>query len=67
MKRSKRDMSQRAFERGYQTGINGRSSDTCPHSSGEQRMQWMSGWHEGRSDQWDGYTMATTLHKLSGF
>jgi ribosome modulation factor len=60
-------MSQRAYERGYQMGINGRSSDACPHTSGEQRMSWLTGWREGRTDQWDGYTMATACHKLSGF
>jgi ribosome modulation factor len=67
MKRSKRDMSQRAYERGYQMGINGRSSDVCPHAAGEQRSSWLIGWHEGRTDQWDGYTLATACHKLSGF
>ncbi len=67
MKRSKRDMNQRAYERGYQTGLNGRSSDLCPHSEGDHRINWMQGWREGRTDQWDGLNGATACHKLSGF
>jgi len=67
MKRSKRDMSKRAFERGYQTGLSGRSSEFCPHSDGQQRFNWMQGWREGRADQWDGLNGITGCHKLSGF
>lgn len=67
MKRSKRDMTKRAFERGYQTGLSGRSSDICPHEDGPQRFSWMQGWREGRADQWDGLNGVTACHKLSGF
>lgn len=67
MKRSKRDMKQRAFDRGYQAGLSGRSSDICPHTGGQQRDNWLSGWREGRADQWDGLNGATACHKLSGF
>jgi ribosome modulation factor len=67
MKRHKRDMNQRAFEKGYQAGISGRSSDLCPHTAGQHRNNWLMGWHEGRADQWDGYTGLTACHKLSGF
>ncbi len=67
MKRSKRNMVQRAYERGYQMGLTGRSSDSCPHASGENRSSWLSGWREGRTDQWDGLNPATACHKLSGF
>ncbi|MEK9807054.1 MAG: ribosome modulation factor [Halieaceae bacterium] len=67
MKRSKRDMSKRAFEKGYQTGLAGRSSDICPHSEGPQRLSWLQGWREGRTDQWDGLNGVTGCHKLSGF
>ena len=67
MKRYKRDMNQRAFEKGYQMGLSGRSSDLCPHNDGQQRFNWMQGWREGRADQWDGLNGATACHKLSGF
>ncbi len=55
MKRQKRDMNERAFQRGYKAGLGGRHQDTCPHSRDDVRMQWLSGWRQGRSDHWDGY------------
>ena len=67
MKRHKRDMNQRAFERGYQAGLSGKSNDLCPHSDGDHRNNWLLGWREGRTDQWDGLNGATACHKLSGF
>ena len=67
MKRPKRDMNQRAFEKGYQIGLSGRSRDLCPHYVGTQKFNWMQGWREGRADQWDGLNGATACHKLSGF
>ena len=67
MKRPKRDMNQRAFEKGYQIGLSGRSSDLCPHYVGTQKFNWMQGWREGRADQWYGLNGATACHKLSGF
>ena len=63
MRRQKRDMNDRAFQRGYQAGIGGRSSEICPHSSEAQRQFWLTGWREGRCDQWDGYTGVSALHK----
>jgi ribosome modulation factor len=66
MRRQKRDMSDRAFQRGYQAGVSGRSSDTCPHTNEIQRQSWLTGWHEGRCDQWDGYTGVSALHKMQG-
>ncbi|MCB1844489.1 MAG: ribosome modulation factor [Halioglobus sp.] len=64
MKRQKRSMSSRAFDRGYQAGVTGRSVDNCPHCEEEQRQQWVAGWREGRSDQWDGLTGVSGVHKL---
>ena len=64
MKRQKRNMTSRAFDRGYQAGITGRSIDTCPHGEEEQRQHWIAGWREGRSDQWDGLTGVSGVHKL---
>lgn len=64
MKRQKRDMGNRAFDRGYQAGISGRSMDLCPHENEQQRMNWLSGWREGRSDQWDGMTGVSGVHRI---
>ena len=67
MRRSKRDMLKRAFERGYQIGLSGRSRETCPHGTGSHKLSWLQGWREGRIDQWEGLTNITACHKLSGF
>jgi len=56
MKRQKRSKSNRAFTRGYQTGINGKSRDLCPFQDFEYRQAWLSGWRAGREDNWDGFT-----------
>ncbi len=64
MRRQKRDMNHRAFDRGYQAGIAGRSIEHCPHSGEEQRQSWLAGWREGRSDQWDGLTGVNGVHKM---
>ena len=64
MRRQKRDMGGRAFDRGYNAGISGRSSEICPHNGGEHRTNWLSGWREGRSDQWDGLTGVNGVHKI---
>ncbi|TCO75626.1 ribosome modulation factor [Chromatocurvus halotolerans] len=64
MKRQKRDMGTRAFDRGYHAGVSGRSMDICPHENEQQRMNWLSGWREGRSDQWDGMTGVSGVHRI---
>lgn len=64
MKRRKRNMESRAYDRGYQAGLTGRSVEHCPHSEEEQRQNWIAGWREGRSDQWDGLTGVSGVHKL---
>ena len=63
MRRQKRDMNSRAFQRGYQAGIDGRSSESCPHASDTTRHFWLTGWREGRADHWDGYTGLSALPK----
>ena len=63
MRRQKRDMNDRAYQRGYQAGLVGKSIETCPHTTEQQRQFWLSGWREGRSDQWDGYTGVSGVHK----
>jgi ribosome modulation factor len=63
MRRQKRDMNSRAYDKGYQMGVTGRSSDLCPHEDEEHRQHWLSGWREGRCDQWDGLTGISGFHK----
>lgn len=53
MRKIKRDVHRRAFLRGYQAGLQGRSRDLCPASN---RADWLAGWRDGRSDLWDGRT-----------
>ena len=65
MKRQKRDQTERAFVKGYQAGIDGRSKSLCPHESGEARQQWLNGWRESRLDQWDGYSRLAQVQKIS--
>jgi ribosome modulation factor len=57
-------MNTRAYDKGYQAGIAGRSSDYCPHTDVVHRQNWLSGWREGRSDQWDGLTGVSGVHKI---
>ena len=63
MKRQKRDMRDRAFSRGYQAGVTGRSRDLCPHEQQSVSEEWMRGWREGRTDNWDGFSSVTAVHK----
>jgi ribosome modulation factor len=64
MRRQKRDLTERAFHKGYQAGVSGRAKDSCPHENGEPRQHWLTGWREGRTDQWDGYTGVSGIHKM---
>jgi ribosome modulation factor len=64
MRRQKRDKNDRAFDRGYIVGLSGRSSDYCPHANDEHKTSWMTGWREGRCDQWDGLTGVSGVHKV---
>ena len=64
MRRQKRDKNIRAYDKGYQAGVAGRSSDFCPHTDDVHRQNWLSGWREGRSDQWDGLTGVSGVHKI---
>lgn len=64
MRRQKRDMNSRAFERGYQAGMTGRSSDSCPHNNEEHRINWISGWREGHADHQEGLTGVSGVHRL---
>ena len=65
MKRQKRDQTERAFVKGYQAGIDGRSKSLCPHETGQARQQWLNGWRESRMDQWDGYSRLAQVQKVN--
>lgn len=65
MKRQKRDKTSRAYTRGYQAGISGRSRDACPFTDIVTRQVWLGGWREGRTDQWAGYTGVSGIHKIA--
>ncbi len=64
MKRQKRRTSVRAYSKGYESGLSGRSKSGCPHESGVNRDQWMVGWREGREDHWNGFSGAAGAQKL---
>ena len=64
MRRQKRDMTDRAFTKGYHAGATGRAKEACPHVNSEIRQQWLTGWREGRTDQWQGYTGVSGIHKI---
>lgn len=65
MKRQKRSQVEKAFSKGYQSAMSGRSWDACPFEGGEARATWMNGWREGREDHWSGFDTRTQLQKLS--
>ena len=65
MKSQKRNHEDRAFGKGYQAGIEGRSRSLCPHETGQARQLWLSGWREARVDHWDGYNRFAQAQKLS--
>lgn len=68
MKRQKRDLSQRAFIKGYQAGFSGKNKSTCPHSEDNPIAQdWCNGWREGREDNWNGYNEQAYQQKVINF
>jgi len=64
MKRQKRDKTSRAYSRGYQAGLQGRSRDLCPFGDISSRSSWLNGWREGRADQWAGMTGVSGIHRV---
>ena len=66
MKRQKRDIEQRSFNKGYQAGVSGKSKSLCPNTTESAKQNWLSGWREGRGDNWDGLIGVSGLHKLPG-
>lgn len=65
MRRLKRDPMERAYLRGYQHGIHGKSRDLCPFTHPMTRQAWLNGWREGRGDNWDGLTGTAGIHRLN--
>ena len=66
MRRQKRDIIQRTFNRGYQAGVSGKSKSLCANLTGEQKQSWLNGWREGREDNWSGLKGVSGIHKLPG-
>lgn len=55
MKRQKRDRNDRAYAKGYQAGISGRSKELCPYNSNiDIKSEWLGGWREAISDRQNG-------------
>jgi ribosome modulation factor len=67
MKRQKRNQIERAFSKGYQAGIEGRSRNLCPHENTSVRQNWINGWREGREDHWNGFNRAAQAQKMTNF
>ena len=65
MRRLKRDPLERAYLRGYQYGVSGKSRDLCPFTHPTTRQSWLNGWREGRGDNWDGLTGTAGLQRLN--
>ncbi|MDH5432650.1 MAG: ribosome modulation factor [Gammaproteobacteria bacterium] len=55
MKRQKRDRFQRAHNKGFTAGINGKPSDTCPFTALDFKEQWLGGWREAKEELGKGY------------
>lgn len=65
MKRQKRNLNERAYSRGYQAGVSGKSRSDCPHETAGPRDTWLTGWREGREDHWNGFNSFAQAQKLS--
>ncbi len=67
MKRQKRDMTERAFAKGYQMGNAGRSNELCPHHEiSVQRQAWLNGWREGWADHVNGFVGVSGISRVNG-
>ncbi len=64
MRRQKRDLVERAYNRGYLAGLSGRSKSLCPTENPEIRQSWMNGWRAGREDNWAGLQGVSAIHRL---
>ncbi|MDX1805236.1 MAG: ribosome modulation factor [Alcanivorax sp.] len=64
MKRQKRNRDDRAYNRGYNAGLHGKSREDCPFGTLQGRSYWMSGWREGRTHQAQGYLGVASIQNL---
>lgn len=64
MRRHKRDRVDRAWNKGYQAGIQGRSRDLCPFGNLQARSSWLNGWREGRTDNLQGFTGVASVQNM---
>lgn len=55
MKRQKRDRFERAHSKGYNAGISGKTSESCPFTTTDTKEHWLGGWREARSAVGEGY------------
>ncbi len=67
MKRTKRNPAERAYQKGYQAGMNGRSKASCPHAddTGVKHIEWLRGWQEGYDDKQKGFVGVSAIHLLA--
>lgn len=65
MKKQKRNLQERAYQRGYRAGLDGRHKDLCPHMENGLRGQWLAGWREGRTDKWSGFNAVSGVQKMA--
>lgn len=56
MKRQKRDRLERAYAKGFQAGITGRSKEACPYAGADERGHWFGGWREASEERNTGIT-----------
>lgn len=67
MRSQKRNPTEKAFTKGYQAAMSGKSWAACPFDSGKARVIWMNGWREAREDHWSGLDTRSQVQKLSSF
>ncbi|MCS5587559.1 MAG: ribosome modulation factor [Porticoccaceae bacterium] len=66
MKKHKKDLSHRAFIKGYQAAITKRSLSSCPYQqTSPLGFHWNTGWRQGRADYWNGLNQATLQQKAA--
>ncbi|WP_369817828.1 ribosome modulation factor, partial [Alcanivorax sp. HI0007] len=64
MKRQKRNKDDRAYSRGYNAGLDGKSREECPFGTLSARTNWMGGWREGRTDFAQGMLGVSSIQNL---
>ncbi|HBC18002.1 MAG: ribosome modulation factor [Alcanivorax sp.] len=64
MKRQKRNKDDRAYSRGYNAGLDGKSREECPFGALSARTNWMGGWREGRTDFAHGMLGVSSIQNL---